>query len=89
KPLQCQTKLNLCNAPAYSGLMARACAKTCNKCNACEDSTLLCGHWVSKGFCSSMHYSNDIKRAYCRRSCNMCAGVGVGGVPTIPGVSGS
>ncbi|KAF8356708.1 hypothetical protein PRIPAC_91703, partial [Pristionchus pacificus] len=87
RQFQCLVKSHLCNAPAYSGLMARACAKTCNKCNACEDATLLCGYWVSKGFCSSMHYSNDIKRAYCRRSCNMCSGVkpGIPGIPGIPG----
>ncbi|GMR41071.1 hypothetical protein PMAYCL1PPCAC_11266, partial [Pristionchus mayeri] len=57
----CLSKINLCNVPAYSGLMARACAKTCNKCSACEDATLLCGYWVSKGFCNNMHYSRDVK----------------------------
>lgn len=70
RQFQCLVKSHLCNAPAYSGLMARACAKTCNKCNACEDATLL---WVIACSYNRNHWVRwvlfTMKKIVCIRIC--------------------
>ena len=86
--VNCYALLNLCDNDRYRDLMRQQCARTCMKCpggsggpsvggpaiaQVCGLDHASCGVWAHNGFCDSVHYSAQVKREICPRTCRFCA----------------
>uniref|UniRef100_A0A914QS14 ShKT domain-containing protein n=1 Tax=Panagrolaimus davidi TaxID=227884 RepID=A0A914QS14_9BILA len=73
----CAANIGFCNNSQYFNLMSQKCPATCGRCSnygisTCTDTNSNCAAWVSNGFCSNAFYSNEQKRQFCGKSCNLC-----------------
>ncbi|KAK6052016.1 shTK domain protein [Cooperia oncophora] len=71
---KCENLKPQCLDHRYDELMDKYCPKTCNRCDKlkCVDTSALCSVWNAQGFCKNTFYSDDIKKQYCARTCDLC-----------------
>ncbi|EYC36991.1 hypothetical protein Y032_0838g2613 [Ancylostoma ceylanicum] len=62
-----------CSDRRYDELMDKYCRKTCNRCaSSCADKSNQCSVWKNHGFCDSNFYPVDVKKEFCKKTCDLC-----------------
>ncbi|RCN39097.1 shTK domain protein [Ancylostoma caninum] len=71
--VNCTKLVPQCSDSRYDELMNKYCRKTCNRCgSSCADTSNQCKVWKNNGFCHSDVYPIDVKKEFCKKTCDMC-----------------
>ncbi|CAI4232460.1 unnamed protein product [Auanema sp. JU1783] len=78
--VDCATHPTICHVDSLKNFTTHNCQRTCGLCTgttsgSCSPSMIEnpnCASWKRNGFCTSTYYTDEHKKKYCGKTCNLC-----------------